>query len=85
MALSKIVLTGLKFYLKTRNSVTNGGHKKHYFNLECGTCQANPISEYFFILVLEILFILTKSNKKIHVIKIFKHISIQHILMTYLF
>ena len=47
-----------------------GGHTTHYFNLECGTPQGDLISEYLFILVLEILFILTKSKKNIHGIKI---------------
>ena len=51
----------------------NAGHTTHYFSLEPDTCQGNPISAYLFILALEIWFILTKSNKNIHDIKIFKH------------
>lgn len=40
----------------------NGTHTSHYFHLERGIRQGNPISAYLFILVLEILFILTKSK-----------------------
>ena len=51
----------------------NGGHTTHYLNLERGTCEGNPISACLFILVLQILHILTKSNINVHSIKIFKH------------
>ena len=51
----------------------NGGQTTHYFNSEHGACHGDPISAYLFILVLGILFILGKSNKNIHGIKIFKH------------
>ena len=40
----------------------NGTHTSHYFHLERVTHQGDPISAYLFILVLEILFILTKSK-----------------------
>ena len=51
----------------------NDGYGRHYFNLERGARQEDPLSTYFFILILDILFILTKYNKKIRCIKIFKH------------
>ena len=47
------------------------------------TCQGNPISAYLFILVLEILFILTKSNKWGGDYPM--NIPIQHMLMTQIF
>ena len=50
----------------------NGGHTTHYVNLESGARQGDSISANLLILVLEILFILSKSNKNIHGIKIFK-------------
>ena len=31
----------------------NGGHTTHYFKLECGAHQGDPISAYFLVLVLE--------------------------------
>ena len=40
----------------------NGTHTSHYFHLERVTRQGDPISAYLFILVLEILFILTKPK-----------------------
>ena len=50
----------IKILLKNQKScVMNGGHATHYFNLERDTRQGDPISAYLFILVLEILFILT--------------------------
>ena len=53
--------------------VINSGHTTKYFKLERGACQGDPISAYLFILVLEILFILSKSDKNIQGIKIFEH------------
>ena len=50
----------------------NGGHSTHYVNLESGARQGDSVSANLLILVLEILFILSKSNKNIHGIKIFK-------------
>ena len=64
----------IKVLLKNQKScVMNCGHTTHYFNLERDTHQGNPISVHLFILDLENLFILNKSNKNIHGIKIFKH------------
>ena len=53
--------------LKTQKPcVMYGGHATHYFNLEHGTPQGDPIQAYLFKLVFEILFIHTKSNTNIH-------------------
>ena len=63
----------VKILHNQKSCVMNGGHTTHYSNLERGTLEANLISAYLFILVLQILLILTKSNKNAHNIKIFKH------------
>ena len=63
----------IKIFLKNQKScVLNGGHAIHCFNLERDTCQGNSILANLYILVAEILFIFTKSNKTIHGIKILK-------------
>ena len=41
-----------------------------YFNLEKGACQGDPISAHLFILALEILFLLMKSDSSIKGIKV---------------
>ena len=56
------------------------GYGADYFNLERGARQDDSISAYFFILILGILFILTKSNGNIHGIKIFMH---EHLYIRY--
>ena len=54
--------------------VINGGNTTQYFNLERGARQGDPISAYLFIIALEILFILMKSNNDIQGLEIFNHI-----------
>ena len=67
------IIECINLLLKNQKScIINGGHNIHYFNLKCGTHQGNPFSAHFFILLWEILFIFTKSNKNIYGKKIFK-------------
>ena len=54
--------------------VINGGNTTQYFNLERGARQGDPVSAYIFIIALEILFILIKSNNDIQGLEIFNHI-----------
>ena len=54
--------------------VINGGNTTQYFNLERGAGQGDPVSAYLFIIALEILFILIKSNNDIQGLEIFNHI-----------
>ena len=45
--------------------IINGGQTRNYFKLKRGTRQWDPLSEYLFILVLEIAFIKIKQNPNI--------------------
>ena len=58
---------------KQQSCVINGGFTTQYFNLEKGARQGDPISAYFFILALELLFELIKNNDDIRGITIFNH------------
>ena len=42
----------------------NNGNSTGYFSLERGTRHVDPLSPYLFILVLEILFIQIRADKK---------------------
>ena len=53
--------------------VINGGQSTKNFPLEPGARQGDPISAYLFHLVLEIFFILIKTNNNIQGIEIFNH------------
>ena len=57
----------IKILLQNREScIINEGTTTNQFKLEKGTKQGEPISAYFFILVLEIVFLFTKESKKIN-------------------
>ena len=56
---------------KNESCVTNGGTTTKYFNLDRGARQGDPIAAYFFILVLEIFFIMIRNNNSINHLKIF--------------
>ena len=53
--------------------IINGGITTHYFKLKKGTRQDDSISAYLFILVLEAVFCVIKSNKNIKGLNIFNH------------
>ena len=53
--------------------VSNSGKTIRYFKLERGNRQDDPISAYFLILVLEIVFILIKTISNIKGLNIFNH------------
>ena len=60
--------------LSNREScIINGGITTHYFKLKKGTRQGDPFSAYLFILVLEAVFCVIKSNKNIKGLDIFNH------------
>ena len=58
---------------KQESCVINGGNTTHYFNLEKGARQEDPILAYLFVMALEALFILIKNNSCIEGLKIFDH------------
>ena len=50
--------------------ISNGGHTTQYFKLNRGARQGDPIAAYLFIIVLEIFFIMIRSNKDINPLRI---------------
>ena len=67
-------LKWVKILLKNQEScIINGGNTTKHFKLEKGTRQGDPISAYLFILVLEIVYLSIKENKKIKGLNIFNH------------
>ena len=67
-------LKWVKILLKNQEScIINGGNTTKHFKLEKGTRQGDPISAYLFILVLEIVCLSIKENKKIKGLNIFNH------------
>ena len=64
----------VKIILNRQEScIMNNGHSTGCFALSSGTRQADPISAYLFILVMEVLFIQIRSNKNIKGLKIFDY------------
>ena len=55
---------------KNESCVSNGGHTTQYFSLNRGARQGDPIAAYLFIIVLEIFFIMIRSNTNIHPLRI---------------
>ena len=68
------IIKWIEKLLKNQEScILNGGKTTRYFKLERGTQEGDPISEYLFILVLEIAFIFIKTNNNIEGLNIFNH------------
>ena len=60
----------VKILLKNQEScIISGANVTKYFKLKIGKRQADPISAYQFILVLEIVFLFIKENKNIAALK----------------
>jgi hypothetical protein len=60
------MLSWIQILLKNQEScVINGGTTTSYFKLERGARQGDPIAAYLFIIALEVLFIMIKSNARI--------------------
>ena len=58
---------------KNESCVTNSGRTTKYFSLSRGARQGDPIAAYFFILVLEVFFIMIRSNDKIKKLQILEY------------
>ena len=74
----------ISILLKDNEScISNGGHTTKYFKLNRGARQGDPIAAYLFIIVLEIFFIMIRSNKDINLyVFLTSHTSCQLTLMT---
>ena len=57
----------------SESCVINGGKTTPYFKLERGTRQGDPISDYLFIIALEEVFSLIKTNTDIEGLQYFRH------------
>ena len=68
----KTFIDWIKIFLNDQEAcVIKGGITTKYFKLEKGARQGDLVSEYHFMLCLEILFLLIKNNKNIKGIKMF--------------
>ena len=64
----------IKILLRKQEScVVNGGVSTKYFELKRGARQGDPISAFLFILSIEVLFRMIKSNTNIDGIEVFNH------------
>ena len=66
-------MIGSKKLTNQESCVIDGGSTASYFKLEKGACQGDPISAYLFIIALEIIFAMTKSNPDVRDLRIFNH------------
>ena len=65
----------IQILLRNQEScIIKGGTTTKYFKLQKGKRQGDPISAYFFILVLEIAFIFIKGNENIKGSNVFENI-----------
>ena len=55
---------------KNESCVSNGGHTTQYFTLNRGARQGDPIAAYLFIIVLEVFFIMIRSNDSVHPLRV---------------
>ena len=70
----KNLVRWIKILLKNQEScIINGGINTKYFKLERGTRQGDPISAYLFILVLDVVFEMSKTNQNIDKVRILEH------------
>ena len=64
LGFGKNFIKWIKFILTNQERcIINGGKTSKYFRLKKGRRQGDPTSAYLFILVLEVVFAVTKSNK----------------------
>ena len=62
-----------KILTNKESCIINGEKISKHFKLKKGTRQGDSISAYIFILVLEVVFVALKLNKKISSLRIFKY------------
>ena len=74
-------LSLVKILLHNNEScVMNAGHTTKYFPLDRGARQGDPIAAYFFIIVLEIFFIMLRSNRNIKRLRV---LDFEYLLTAY--
>ena len=72
--LEKTLVRWITILLKNQEScIINGGITTKFFKLERGTRQGDPISACLFLLVLEVVFAVIRSNQNIGKLRIFDH------------